>query len=209
MTVHEILANPAPWLWNRATYAQITPLALRAQQGDEQAKEELLKRYTYRLAKQAQAFQPQGSPEDLEDLMSEARVAFMESIRDFSPSRGVFTSLVGFMVLRRLSARVKGILRERRLTQASSTRFLGDFMAYLDTQDEPLDPRETAEREELYEKLRTLVAALPQEDRTLLELIYDDGATLREVSNWTQLPLPQLSAQLEAVVKGLKKELDR
>jgi RNA polymerase sigma-70 factor (ECF subfamily) len=71
----------------------------------------------------------------------------------------------------------------------------------------PHDTALQAEQNLMCEKARALIDALPQEQRTVLEMVYFSGMTHSEIAQRTGSPLGTIKTRIRDALKNLRKDL--
>jgi RNA polymerase sporulation-specific sigma factor len=153
-------------------------LVARARSGDDQALEELLRRYAPRVRGLAgQYFHGRGG--DADDLVQEGMIGLYKAVRGFDSSRGVpFAPFADLCVRRQLINAVRGVDRFEHAMPVDEAE-LGDS-AGVGVAERATDPvRVVLARETLTELQRFLDAELSSLERAALEL-HAGGLTLRE-----------------------------
>ena len=153
----------------------------RAQSGDEEAMERLLRHASIRARPYLRAFTGRRS-EDLADLRQQVLMEVWRSIRVLSdPGRFEFW-LAGIV-------RNRGIDHLRRRYRHSALRTvlkgedLDELLARRDT-----DPRLAALRRELQQQIRVAIESLAEPYREVLTLRYLEGASLAEIAELKRKP---------------------
>ncbi|MGB6132641.1 MAG: sigma-70 family RNA polymerase sigma factor [Acidobacteriaceae bacterium] len=166
--------------------------------GDESALSTLYDRYSgmlfavlVRILRDTQA-----AEEVLQDLF----LQLWRSAARFDASRGSLPAWLMVIARNRAISRLRG--RERLLVRDDDEGFsMESLPASGNLEDE-------ASRMELMGKLRTAMAALPQEQREAVELAYFEGMTQTEIAARTGSPLGTVKSRVRAAMQSLKQVLD-
>jgi len=166
--------------------------------GDESALSTLYDRYSgmlfavlVRILRDTQA-----AEEVLQDLF----LQLWRNAARFDASRGSLPAWLMVIARNRAISRLRG--RERLLVRDDDEGFsMESLPASGNLEDE-------ASRVELMGKLRTAMAALPQEQREALELAYFEGMTQTEIAARTSSPLGTVKSRVRAAMQSLKQVLD-
>ncbi|MCL2432929.1 MAG: sigma-70 family RNA polymerase sigma factor [Clostridia bacterium] len=94
-------------------------LALKAQQGDQAAFEQLLASYTALVRSRVHGFFLLGA--DAEDAMQEGMIGLFRAIRDYDPERGPLRAFADLCVRRQLTDAVRGATRSKHAPLNSAT----------------------------------------------------------------------------------------
>ena len=139
----------------------------RVQRGDREAFGALVRRYSARAY--AVAYRVMRHSEDAQDLVQDAFVAALDGIASFDTTRPFGPWLMRIVTYRGINARKSRTVRERHLRVA------------------PVDDGDAAvaatnpERAEIRERFAAALAALPDRQRTVVQLADVDGHTSQEI----------------------------
>lgn len=94
-------------------------VAVRAQEGDEDATEYLLKKYEKLVYIWTRPYFLQGAEDD--DLLQEGMIGLFKAIRDFSPGASSFWSFAKLCITRNIISAIKGTTRQKHIPLNSYT----------------------------------------------------------------------------------------
>lgn len=102
-------------------YSKLTDeeVVARAQQGDDDAVEYLLRKYQKLVYIWTRPYFLQGAEDD--DLMQEGMIGLFKAIRDFSPGTSSFWSFAKLCIIRNIISAVKGTTRQKHIPLNSYT----------------------------------------------------------------------------------------
>lgn len=167
-------------------------LVERVRRGDAAAFDLLVGRHMRRAF--AIAYRLLGQREDAEDLVQDAFVAALERIDSFETGRSFAPWLARIVVNRGLNARKARALR--------AAEPLPEQVAAVSAQ-----PDRAAERSELQQRLRQVLAALPERQRIAVELFELEGFSGAEVAEIMGLPAGTVRWHLHEGRKALRQAL--
>lgn len=167
-------------------------LVERVARGDAAAFDELVRRHL--KAAFAVAYRVLGQREDAEDLVQEAFVAALEHIDGFDQHREFRPWLLRIVMNRALNARK---YRERRRTEA-----LADDVA-----SSLPSPSAGVERREMQEHLREALTALPERQRTIVQLTGYDGMSSSAIGELLEVPAGTVRWELHQARQALRSAL--
>ena len=171
-------------------------LAVRA--GDVAAFEQLYDRY--QVLAMALAHRLLGARPDAEETVMDAFLAVWRRADTFQPGRGCVRAWLCALV------RNRAIDRLRARGPAAVEGGL-EAVAELADARRP-DPAEAACRASEQEQVRAALAALPPEQRRIVELAYFAGYTQREIADAVGIPLGTVKSRLRLALEHLKRLLD-
>lgn len=166
-------------------------LVVRVQHGDREAFDELARRYARRAF--AIAYRILRQTQDAEDLVQDAFIAALEGIASFDPARPFAPWFFRIVVNRALNAASARSTRERHVTVVHLWN--NDVVAV------ELDP---AERSDIRDRFRNALAALPQQQRLIVELSDIDGRSSTEIGEMLDLPRGTVRWHLHQARKNLR-----
>lgn len=164
-------------------------------QGDRQAFSQLYDRYAPRLLGLAERIL--GRRSDAEDLLHDFFIEVHKQAHGYDPGRG---SVASWLVLR---------LRSRALDRLRSPA----YRRFVDLESAPksAEPSISAEavaaeseREPLHRSLQQSLQTLPDETRTILELVYFRDKSLPEVAAELGLPLGTVKSRIHRALRALR-----
>lgn len=188
-------------------------LVVRARSGDGDALDEVLRRFTPRVRRQASRYFLAGGGGDTDDLVQEGMIGLYKAINDFTGSRGVpFAPFADLCVKRQLISAVRVATRCKHsvLTDAA---VLTDHTESRSLAELTIDPvRVVLARETLTEFQRFFDAELSSLERGVLRL-HLDGLSLKEsairlrtrtkaVDNALQRARRKMQAWADAAIAG-------
>jgi RNA polymerase sigma-70 factor (ECF subfamily) len=169
-----------------------TELLSRVGQGDENAMESVFRRYSgpvYSVA--LRVLHDRGQAED---VTQEIFLQLWRNPTAFVQTRG---SLGAWLVVLTRNRAVDH-LRRRKLTDSVDDVVLAS----------PVNVADEAERNVVMEKVRTLLANLPHEQRKSLELAYFEGLTHTEIASRTGDPLGTVKTRIRQALISLRKAFE-
>jgi RNA polymerase sigma-70 factor (ECF subfamily) len=169
-----------------------TELLSRMGQGDENAIENVFRRYSgpvYSVA--LRVLHDSGQAED---VMQEIFLQLWRNPTVFVQQRG---SLGAWLVVVTRN-RAIDLLRRRKLTDSVDDVVLAS----------PINIADEAERNMMMEKVRSVLASLPQEQRKSLELAYFEGLTHTEIASRTGDPLGTVKTRIRQALISLRKAFE-
>ncbi|HEX6496626.1 MAG TPA: sigma-70 family RNA polymerase sigma factor [Acidobacteriaceae bacterium] len=169
-----------------------TGILARMGQGDESAMEEVFRRYSgvvYSVA--LRILRDSGQAED---VMQEIFLQLWRKPAAFVQQRGALGAWL--MVLTR--NRAIDQLRRRKLTDSVDDVVLSS----------PINVADEAERNTMMQKVRSVLAKLPQEQRKSLELAYFEGLTHTEIASRTGDPLGTVKTRIRQALISLRKAFE-
>jgi RNA polymerase sigma-70 factor, ECF subfamily len=169
-----------------------TELLSRVGQGDENAMESVFRRYcgpVYSVA--LRILHDSGQAED---VMQEIFLKLWRRPAAFVQTRG---SLGAWLVVVTRNRAIDH-LRRRKLTDAVDDVVLAS----------PVNVADEAERSAMMEKVRSVLANLPQEQRKSLELAYFEGLTHAEIASRTGDPLGTVKTRIRQALISLRKAFE-
>lgn len=169
-----------------------TELLSRVGQGDENAMESVFRRYSgpvYSVA--LRILHDSGQAED---VMQEIFLKLWRRPAAFVQTRG---SLGAWLVVVTRN-RAIDYLRRRKLTDSVDDVVLAS----------PVNVSDEAERNAMMEKVRGVLANLPQEQRKSLELAYFEGLTHAEIASRTGDPLGTVKTRIRQALISLRKAFE-
>ena len=190
-------ANPNPSGYRTsnsetATGSEDTALLSRVGQGDESAMETVFRRYSsvvYSVA--LRILHDSGQAED---VMQEIFLQLWRKPAAFVQGRGP----LGAWLVVVTRNRAIDLLRRRKLTDSVDDVVLAS----------PINVADEAERNALMEKVRGVLANLPQEQRNSLELAYFEGLTHTEIASRTGDPLGTVKTRIRQALITLRKAFE-
>lgn len=134
---------------------------------------------------------------EAEDVVQDTFVEVWRRARDYDPRRGEVSAWIMGM------ARSRCIDRVRRARVRSAYAMRGDA-------DEvpPKAPEDNAAANEHGVRVREVLASLPTEQRTALELAYFDGLTQQQIAAQIGAPLGTVKTRIRLALEKLGKELE-
>jgi RNA polymerase sigma-70 factor (ECF subfamily) len=166
-----------------------TELLSRVGQGDENAMESVFRRYSgpvYSVA--LRVLRDSGQAED---VMQEIFLQLWRNPAAFVQGRG---SLGAWLVVITRNRSID-LLRRRKPTDSVEDVVLAS----------PINVADEAERNAMMEKVRAVLANLPQEQRKSLELAYFEGLTHTEIASRTGDPLGTVKTRIRQALITLRK----
>jgi RNA polymerase sigma-70 factor (ECF subfamily) len=166
-----------------------TELLSRVGQGDENAMERVFRRYSgpvYSVA--LRVLRDSGQAED---VMQEIFLKLWRNPAVFVQQRGSLGAWL--MIVTR--NRAIDLLRRRKLTDSVDDVVLAS----------PVNVANEAERNAMMEKVRSILASLPPEQRKSLELAYFEGLTHTEIAGRTGDPLGTVKTRIRQALISLRK----
>ena len=179
-------------LERRALDAEERPLVERARAGDVDAFDDLVVRYLKRAF--AVALRVMRQREDAEDLVQDAFIQAFQTLDRFEPGRPFAPWFFRILVNRGLN------LRRARAVRATE-EIPEDVAAAQDS------PARLLERGELREKLCAAIAALPERERTVVELFELEGFDSGEIADILEIPRGTVRWHLHEARLTLRREL--
>ena len=169
-------------------------LVVRVQHGDREAFDELARRHARRAF--AIAYRILRQTQDAEDLVQDAFIAALDAIASFDPSRPFAPWFFKIVVNRALNAASARSTRERHVTVVHLWN--NDVVAV------ELDP---AERSDIRDRFQRALAALPQQQRLIVEMSDIDGRSSTEIGEMLDLPRGTVRWHLHQARKTLRVSL--
>jgi RNA polymerase sigma-70 factor (ECF subfamily) len=169
-------------------------LVVRVQQGDRDAFDELARRYARRAF--AIAYRILRHTQDAEDLVQDAFIAALDAIGSFDADRRFAPWFFRIVVNRALNASSARSTRERHVTV---TNLWNNDAGAVD-----FDP---AERSEIRHRFQQALAALPRQQRLIVELSDIDGRSSTEIGEMLDLPRGTVRWHLHEARKTLRSAL--
>lgn len=173
-------------------------LVKRMMEADESALSALYDRYSgmlfsmvVRIVRDAQA---------AEEILQDLFLQLWRSPERFDESRG---SLAAWLMV---SARNRALSRLRRREYRESPEDLESFPAI--AVPSSVNIEEEAQRIQFMDRLRGAMAALPAEQREVLELAYFEGMTQTEIADRTGCPLGTVKTRARTAMQYLKQIFD-
>ena len=178
-----------------ATLPRVVPdderaLVVRVQRGDQEAFNELARRYARRAF--AIAYRIVRHPQDAEDLVQDAFVAALDGIASFDTSRPFAPWFFRIVVNRSLNAVSARSTRDRHVTVSQLWR-------HETTVD--FDP---AEGSEIRARFHAALSTLPEHQRLIVELSDIDGRSSSEIGEMMDLPRGTVRWHLHHARKTLR-----
>ncbi len=164
-------------------------LLAMVQQGDEQAMARLFERHSKLVY--SVALRVLRDPAAAEDVLQEI---FMQIWRTPTSFVGTHTSLAGWLAVVSRNRSVD-LLRKKRPTESFEDVPFAS----------PYDLANDAEQNLMLERVRILVAELPDEQRTALEMAFFEGLTPLEIAEKTECPLGTVKTRIRSAVQALGK----
>lgn len=164
----------------------------RIRRGDEQAMAALYDRYSKVVY--SVSLRVLRDPATAEDVLQDVFMSIWRRPDTFSPARG---SLGGWLAV---IARNRSIdlLRRKRPSEQVEEIYLAS----------PFDLADEAERNNMMERARAVIARLPPEQRKTLEMAFFDGLTHSEIAEMTGDPLGTVKTRIRSALLILRKELE-
>jgi RNA polymerase sigma-70 factor (ECF subfamily) len=172
-----------------ATGSEDTALLSRVGQGDESAMETVFRRYSG--AVYSVALRVLHDSGQAEDVMQEIFLQLWRKPAAFVQERGA----LGAWLVVVTRNRAIDLLRRRKLTDSVDDIVLAS----------PINVADDAERNAMMEKVRAVLANLPQEQRKSLELAYFEGLTHTEIASRTGDPLGTVKTRIRQALITLRK----
>ena len=169
-------------------------LVFRVQQGERDAFDELARRYARRAF--AIAYRILRHTQDAEDLVQDAFIAALDAIGSFDADRRFAPWFFRIVVNRALNASSARSTRERHVTV---TNLWNNDAGAVD-----FDP---AERSEIRHRFQQALAALPRQQRLIVELSDIDGRSSTEIGEMLDLPRGTVRWHLHEARKTLRSAL--
>jgi RNA polymerase sigma-70 factor (ECF subfamily) len=169
-------------------------LVFRVQQGERDAFDELARRYARRAF--AIAYRILRHTQDAEDLVQDAFIAALDAIGSFDADRRFAPWFFRIVVNRALNASSARSTRERHVTV---TNLWDNDAGAVD-----FDP---AERSEIRHRFQQALAALPRQQRLIVELSDIDGRSSTEIGEMLDLPRGTVRWHLHEARKTLRSAL--
>lgn len=169
-----------------------TELLSRVGQGDENAMESVFRRYCGPVYSVALRILHDGG--QAEDVMQEIFLQLWRRPAAFVQTRG---SLGAWLVVVTRNRAIDH-LRRRKLTDSVDDVVLAS----------PVNVSDEAERNAMMEKVRGVLANLPQEQRKSLELAYFEGLTHAEIASRTGDPLGTVKTRIRQALISLRKAFE-
>jgi RNA polymerase sigma-70 factor, ECF subfamily len=166
-------------------------LVVRVQHGDSEAFGELARRHARRAF--AIAYRILRHTQDAEDLVQDAFIAALDGIASFDPTRPFAPWFFRIVVNRALNAASARSTRERHVTV---TNTWSEEVGVVE-----LDP---AERSEIRHRFQRALAALPRQQRLIVELSDIDGRSSTEIGEMLDLPRGTVRWHLHQARKTLR-----
>jgi RNA polymerase sigma-70 factor (ECF subfamily) len=167
-------------------------LVERVRRGDPAAFDALVSRYMRRAF--AVAYRLLGNREDAEDLVQDTFMAVLQKIDSFERGRGFSPWFFRVLVNRGLNARKSRALR--------TTHDIPDAAAARGA-----SPERQAEQAELRERLRTVMASLPERQRVIVELFELEGFASTEIAEILEIADGTVRWHLHEARKALRQAL--
>jgi len=175
-----------------ATTASMEPdssLLSMVQQGDEQAMARLFERHSKLVY--SVALRVLRDPAAAEDVLQEIFMQIWRTPPNFIEARG---SLGGWLAVVSRNRSID-LLRKKRPTESVDDVPLAS----------PYDLAKEAEQNLMLERVRILVAELPDEQRKALEMAFFEGLTHSEIAEKTGCPLGTVKTRIRSAVQTLGK----
>jgi len=166
-------------------------LVVRVQLGDSEAFGELARRHARRAF--AIAYRILRHTQDAEDLVQDAFIAALDGIASFDPTRPFAPWFFRIVVNRALNAASARSTRERHVT-----------LTNLWTEDAAVVELDPAERSEIRHRFQRALAALPRQQRLIVELSDIDGRSSTEIGEMLDLPRGTVRWHLHQARKTLR-----
>ena len=136
------------------------------------------------------------SREEAEDVVQDTFVEVWRRAADYDASRGELSSWIMSMARSRCIDRVRRARVRHRFAQTPQVVELTET------------PDQQAAASEHGAKLRSVLSALPQEQRQAVELAYFDGLTQQEIAEQTGAPLGTVKTRLRLGLEKLGSQLE-
>jgi RNA polymerase sigma-70 factor (ECF subfamily) len=166
-------------------------LVVRVQHGDGEAFGELARRHARRAF--AIAYRILRHTQDAEDLVQDAFIAALDGIASFDPTRPFAPWFFRIVVNRALNAASARSTRERHVTVTNSW-----------SEDVGVVELDPAERSEIRHRFQRALAALPRQQRLIVELSDIDGRSSTEIGEMLDLPRGTVRWHLHQARKTLR-----
>ena len=166
-------------------------LVVRVQRGDREAFDELARRHARRAF--AIAYRILRQTQDAEDLVQDAFIAALEGIATFDPARPFAPWFFKIVVNRALNAASARSTRERHVT-----------VVHLWNNDAAAVELDPAERSEIRDRFQKALAALPKQQRLIVELSDIDGRSSTEIGEMLDIPRGTVRWHLHQARKTLR-----
>ena len=135
------------------------------------------------------------SKEEAEDVVQDTFLEVWRRAREYDPKRGELSSWMLAMARSRCLDRVRRARVRARHAERPSDEHGGEA------------PDEHAATSEYGAQVRSVLAALPAEQRTALELAYFEGLTQLEIAERTHAPLGTVKTRLRLALEKLSSQL--
>jgi RNA polymerase sigma factor (sigma-70 family) len=193
------IAGARPLVKGGAGHERLTPLVLRAQQGEHDAVSQIVSELAPGVLRALTALLGRQHP-DLEDLTQDVLLAVIKALPDF---RGEST-LLHFAV--RIAARKSVLVRRR-------TRSVLGWLEGFWRGEHPLRQLPTSAHEELRAErqralLRLLLSELPDAQAEALLLRVVCGHSIEEISTITQTPFNTVRSRLRLAKEALRQRIE-
>jgi RNA polymerase sigma factor (sigma-70 family) len=193
------LGPPRPLVRGGAGHERLTPLVLRAQQGELEARNQVVAELAPGVLRALTALLGRTHP-DLEDLAQDVLIAVIAALPDF---RGEST-LLHFAV--RIAARKSVLVRRR------SRSVLGWLEGFWRGEHPLRQPHATAHEELRADRqralLRLLLSELPDAQAEALLLRVVCGHSIEEISSITQTPFNTVRSRLRLAKEALRQRIE-
>ena len=136
------------------------------------------------------------SREEAEDVVQDTFVEVWRRASDYDASRGELASWIMSMARSRCLDRVRRARVRHRFAQTPQLN------------EAPAGPDQQVAASEHGEKLRTVLLALPKEQRQAVELAYFDGLTQQQIAEQTGTPLGTVKTRLRLGLEKLGSQLE-
>ncbi len=164
-------------------------LLARLNTGDERAMSTLYERYSRVVY--SVALRVLNDPASAEDILQEIFMQIWRNPDSFSAARG---SLGGWLAVVSRNRSIDALRRRRPVTA------LDDVILTSST-----NLASEAERNTMMDRARTVIAKLPSEQRTTLEMAFFDGLTHTEIAEMTGDPLGTVKTRIRSALLTLRK----
>jgi RNA polymerase sigma-70 factor, ECF subfamily len=142
-----------------------------------------------------------GNRQDAEIVLSEVFLEIWENAAKFDPSRGRARTYLMMLARSRAIDHLRSLAGRRERASSADA----DLRELQTIRREQVDPAKQAGEAEQHENLRTAIAALPDNQKCVIELAYFQGLTHREIAEQTSTPLGTVKTNIRSGVSSLRR----
>lgn len=180
-------------------------LIARAQRGDRDALDALIRKYEKRAYQYA--YRLTSNPEEAADVVADAFVRVFGALPNFKGNSAFTTWLYRILTNCFLDQRKKDKNRPASSLEAALQTDEGDLERQFESQDDT--PDEVAERHQRERVFETAVAMLPEYQRVMVTLYHAEMLSYEEIAETLDLPIGTVKSRLNRARMSLREMLVR